>query len=107
MDKELKEWMDSYSVSPADDALVDRIVAQAEQSRRLPFSVIWHQRPAARAAMLAAIAVIGFSGGMLTVERKQEMTMAQQSAITAATPGDDTVMYQMIINPQSLEEVML
>ena len=100
MDHELNRLLQSYKVSDADDALLGRIMQRVEtekQKSRPPYvPVMWMQRVAA----LVLLAVLGFSSGFAT------RTTIVTAQLEESTTQDEQI-YNMIINPQTLEEIVL
>lgn len=102
MDHDLKQWLQSYKVAKADDALLERIISQAEnQPSEAAIAHSWWRANTALAAGLVVAAVLGFAGGAMTTPDMSEIRYAQESTI------DHNDMYQMILTPQSFEEVLL
>jgi hypothetical protein len=104
MDRELREYLNSYTVPDADEALLSRIMGQVEDSKVVSFPARQWQAPIlARVAALAIVAVLGFSGGMVSRQVSGEIAVAQSDTQSS----HEATIYNVILNPQNLEEIML
>lgn len=108
MDSELRQFLDSYTVEKAGDKLLDTIVEQARQSKvvELPLRRWTHMRQF-RAAAYAAVAVIGFSSGMLTGYVTVKNSTVQDLQVAGVGTESSESVYRMIVNPQTYEEIEL
>jgi hypothetical protein len=93
-DQKLAELLDSYHIGKADKSLLDRIVAQAAQTE--PLEAASRHAWIKKAAMLAAIAVLGFWFGSASFSAPSHLVAAQSSCLD-----------RVILGPVSFEEVML
>ena len=100
MDHELNRLLQSYEVKDADNALIERIMQRVEAEKQTAkpayMPMMWMQRVAA----LVLLAVLGFSSGLAT----------RTTIVTAQLDESDTQyeqIYDMMINPQTIEEIIL
>jgi hypothetical protein len=100
MDHELNRLLQSYHVKDADNALLERIMQRVEAEKQTAKPSYMPLMLIQRVAALVLLAVLGFSSGLAT---RSTIVTAQ---LDDSTTQDEQI-YNMIINPQTLEEIVL
>jgi len=108
VDKKLDALLDSYTVEPADPALLTRIMHLAVEEDEARKARAAQQPWFAKAAVMAAVGVFGFWLGTAHVTQDGDVTTA---AATGSSSGTSTekhgYMEKMIVGPSSMDEVLL
>lgn len=105
MDKEdriLDRLLDTYKVENANDALLDRIVAQAQATKRPPLRVPVNDNWFRQAGILTACALFGFWYGSAT-----PTVVPQQSDTISVTESGSVSLDALVLGPDNFNEVLL
>ncbi|MDE1152662.1 MAG: hypothetical protein PW788_09010 [Micavibrio sp.] len=108
MDKKLDELLDTYTVEPADPALLQHIMRLATEEDEARKARTAEYPWFARAAVMAAVGVFGFWLGTAHVTQDADVTTASATAGSAAAATEQHgYMEKIILGPSSMDEVLL
>ena len=102
----LAEWLDSYELPDADSQLLERIVQQAKQAKVAEMVILLPCNRRRHASVLAALAVIGFWLGHISLQQQANDTLSQTFAIPVNL-SDTVNLDKVILGLESLQEMML